>query len=99
VSELEGLAAEGYVITALGRDGTGTDGASNFVAVGTRAPGQTTARTIEAVDQSCGGTDAGSIDPTLQPMFDDGYALIGAVFHDATGDCTGEPAWLHIGER
>jgi hypothetical protein len=99
VSQLEGLAADGYVITALGRDGTGTYDASNFVAVGTRAPGQTAARTIKAVDQPCGGPDAGSLDAPVQPLFDDGYALIGAVFHDATSDCNGEPSWLFIGER
>ena len=101
VSQLEGLAADGYVITALGRDGTGTDGASNFVAVGTRAPGQTAARTIEAADPPCGG-DAGYHGPyaAVQPLFDAGYAMIGAVFTDSA-DCDGvsPDSWLFIGER
>jgi hypothetical protein len=102
VSQLEGLAANGYVVTAFGRDGTGTDGASNFVAVGTRAPGQTAARTIEAVNTVCGG-DAGYHGPNepVQPLFDDGYALVGTVYTGTTVDCDGvSPGpWLFIGER
>lgn len=102
VSQLQWLAADGYVITALGRDGTGTDGASNFVAVGTRAPGQTAARTIEAANTVCGG-DAGYRGPNepVQPLFDAGYALVGAVYTGAPVVCDGvTPAsWLFIGER
>jgi hypothetical protein len=102
VSQLGGLAAHGYVITALGRDGTGTDGASNFVAVGTRAPGQTAARTIEAANPVCGG-EAGYNGPNepVQPLFDGGYALVGAVYTGAPVVCDGvTPAsWLFIGER
>jgi hypothetical protein len=102
VSQLQELAADGYVITALGRDGTGTDGASNFVAVGTRAPGQTAARTIEAANTVCGG-DAGynGPDEPVQPLFDAGYALVGAVYTGAPVVCDGvTPAsWLFIGER
>ena len=101
VSQLEGLAAAGYVITALGRNGTGMDGASNFLAVGTRAPGQTAARAIEAADPPCGG-DAGYHGPyaAVQPLFDDGYALIGALFTNGA-DCDGvsPDSWLFIGER
>jgi hypothetical protein len=102
VSQLQGLAADGYVVTALGRDGNGTDGASNFVAVGTRAPGQTAARTVEAADPPCGG-DAGyhGPDAPVQAMFDDGYALIGAVYTATNVACDGVSpgSWLFIGER
>ena len=102
VSQLQGLAAGGYVITALGRDGTGTDGASNFVVVGTRAPGQTAAHTIEAANSVCGG-DGGYKGPNtpVQPLFDDGYALVGAAYTGTTVDCDGvSPGpWLFIGER
>jgi hypothetical protein len=102
VSQLDGLAADGYLIRALGRDGTGTDGASNFVAVGTRAPAQTAARTIEAASPVCGG-DAGYNGPNepVQPLFDAGYALIGIVYIGTPLVCDGvTPAsWLFIGER
>ncbi|HLK88572.1 MAG TPA: hypothetical protein VKZ18_01685 [Polyangia bacterium] len=101
VSQLQGLAADGYVITAFGRDGAGTDGASTFVAVGARAPGQTAARTIMAAEPAACAPDAGGHGPDapVQPMFDQGYALIGAVY---TGtDCAGETPgpWMFIGER
>jgi hypothetical protein len=97
VSQLQGLAEDGYVITAFGRADAGTFAAGNFVAVGTRAPGQTSPRTLAAVDQLC---VAGSgEDLPVQSLFDEGYALIGAVDQDATGDCTGEPEFLYIGEQ
>jgi hypothetical protein len=98
VSQLESLAASGYVVTALGRDGQGIDGAGGFVAVGTRPAGQTTPRTIQSVDVPC---VAGVGDPraALQPLLEDGFALVGFVFHNASGDCTGAPTWLFIVER
>jgi hypothetical protein len=91
VAKLEPLAAGGYVITALGRDGTG-----GFVAVGTRPAGQATPRTLKIVDQPCvvGGAVEGVPE---QSFFDEGYALIGVVFH-GTG-CDGSPTWLFIGQR
>lgn len=97
VSQLQGLAEGGYVITAFGRADSGTFSAGNFVAVGTRPPGQTAPRTLAAVDQLC---VAGSgEDLPVQSLFDEGYALIGAVDEDEAGDCTGEPGFLYIGEQ
>jgi hypothetical protein len=102
VPQLQGLAADGYVITAFGRDGAGTDAMSSFVAVGNRAPGQTAARTLEGVYTVCGG-DAGYNGPNepVQPLFDDGYALVGVVYTGTDVDCDGvSPGpWLFIGER
>ena len=98
VAQLEGLAANGYVVTALGRGDSGVDGAGSIVAVGTRPAGQTAARTLKTVDQPC-LAGAGTPGVPEQSFFDDGYALVGVIFHDATGSCNGETAWLFIGER
>jgi hypothetical protein len=86
-----------YVVTALGRGDSGVDGAATFVAVGTRPAGQTAARSLKTVDQPCvvGATIPGVPE---QSFFDDGYALIGVIFH-GTGSCNGETSWLFIGER
>jgi hypothetical protein len=35
-AQLDTLAAGGYIVTAMGRDGTGVNGAGNFIAIGTR---------------------------------------------------------------
>src|SRR5262249_21605108 len=43
-AQLQAMATGGYIVTAIGRDGTGSDGAGNFIAVGTRVAGQTTPR-------------------------------------------------------
>ena len=96
VSKLQSLAAAGYVITALGRDGSGVDGAGGFVAIGTRPAGQTAARTVKAVDQPC-VVGAGSPTEPVQPLFDEGFAIVGMVFHGAA--CDGSPSWLFIGQR
>lgn len=97
VSGLEDLAANGYVVTALGRGDTRVDGAGSFVAVGTRAAGQTAARMLKTFDQPC-VVGAGIPGAAAQSFFDDGYALVGAVFH-GNGSCNGETAWLFIAER
>ena len=98
VSQLEDLAANGYVVTALGRGDSGIDGAGAFIAVGTRAAGQHAPRTLKTVDQTC-LVGAGTPGVPEQSFFDDGYALVGIIFHDPHGSCNGEPAWLYIGER
>jgi len=97
VSALQGLAASGYVITALGRDGTGVDGGGGFVAVGTRPTGQTAPRSLMAIDQPCvpGGADSSQ---STSSLFADGYAVVGSVFHGGA-DCDGALTWLLVGER
>jgi len=97
-AQLDAMAAGGYVVTALGRDGTGRDGAGNFVAVGTRVAGQTSPRAIKIVDVPCitgGGASTGT---ALEALLADGYALVGEIFHGA-GQCDGTPSWALIGER
>ena len=98
VAALTDLAATGYVVTALGRGDSGIDGAGTFIAVGTRPAGQTAARSLETVDQPC-VAGAGTPGVLEQSFFDDGYALVGVIFHDPSGSCNGETAWLFIGER
>jgi hypothetical protein len=98
VSKLTSLATLGYVITALGRDGSGIDGAGGFVAVGTRPAGKTAAHTLKSIDEACLTGSLATTQP-FQSLFDDGYAVVGVAFHDPTGKCTGEPAWLYIAER
>jgi hypothetical protein len=58
------LAAEGYIITALG--GTATDG---VILVGTRVQGDTTPRPILVVDTSQG--------ESANSLFEQGYAIVG----------------------
>jgi hypothetical protein len=96
-AELEAMAAAGYTVTALGRDGTGRDGAGNFIAVGTRVAGQTTPRTIEIIDIPCvvGSPMEGT---AIETLLADGNALVGEIFH-GNGNCDGSPAWALIGER
>jgi hypothetical protein len=65
------LGQGGYIITALG--GNGTDG---FVLVGTRVKGNTAARPVLA------GT-AGS--PEQQQIFTQGYAVVGYIFQSSAG--------------
>jgi len=86
------------VITALGRADGGVDGAGSYIAVGTRPAGQTTARALKTIDQTC-VAGAGTPGVPEQSFFDNGYALVGVIFHDHGGICNGETAWLYIGER
>ena len=99
-AQLNAMAAGGYIITALGRDGTGIDGAGNFIAVGTRVAGQSSPRAITIVDAPCitgaGGDPGGT---ALHAMLADGYALVGEIFHSTSGNCDGTPSWALIGER
>jgi len=96
-AQLATLASGGYVITAFGRDGTGSDGAGGFVAVGTRVAGQTSARSIKIIDQPCIVNDPSPGNP-VQMLFDDGYAIVGEIFHNPVA-CNGAPTWAFIGER
>jgi len=96
-AQLDAMAAGGYIVTALGRDGTGRDGAGNFIAVGTRVAGQTAPRTIKIVDAQC-VPGAGLFGTQLDTLLADGYALVGEIFH-GNGNCDGSPAWAMIGER
>jgi hypothetical protein len=95
-SQLTTLASGGYYITAIGRDGTGTEGAGGFIVVGTRIAGRTTARSIKVIDQPC-VVGAGTFQP-VQALFDENYAIVGEIFH-GTSDCNGAPTWAFIGER
>ena len=94
---LEPVASDGYFITAMGRDGTGTEGAGKFIVVGTRPAGQTTPRTVKVIDFPCvvGG---GGWTTAEQALLDEGYAIVGEIFH-GTGHCDGTPAWAFIAER
>jgi hypothetical protein len=96
-AQLEAMAAGGYIVTALGRDGTGTNGAGNFIAVGTRVTGQTTPRAIQIVEIPC-VPGAGDFGTPLDTLLKDGYALVGEIFH-GSGTCDGSPAWALIGQR
>jgi hypothetical protein len=97
VASLEPLASDGYFITALGRDGTGTEGEGKFIVVGTRPAGQTTPRTVKVIDEPCviGGGDFRSGEMGLLA---EGYAIVGEIFH-GSGACDGSPSWAFIGER
>ena len=95
--QLDAMAAGGYIVTALGRDGTGINGAGNFIAVGTRVAGQTTPRTIKIVEIPC-VPGAGDFGTPLDTLLADGFALVGEIFH-GTGACDGSPAWALIGQR
>jgi hypothetical protein len=97
-AQLEAMAAGGYIVTALGRDGTGVNGAGNFIAVGTRVAGQTTPRTIKIVEILC-VPGAGGFGASLDTLLTDGYALVGEIFHGGTNGCDGSPTWALIGER
>lgn len=98
-AQLEAMAAGGYIVTALGRDGTGINGAGNFIAVGTRVTGQTTPRPIKIVEIPC-VPGAGDFGTPLDTLLTDGYALVGEIFHGGTnGACDGSPTWALIGQR
>ena len=78
------LAADGYIITAMG--GTAADG---ILLVGTRVQGDTTPRPMLIVDLASGGNTA-----TLK---DQGYAVVGDLINlDSSGNLLAE-YW--IGER
>jgi hypothetical protein len=96
-AQLDAMAAGGYTVTALGRDGTGRYGAGNFIAVGTRVAGQTTPRTIKVVDVPC-VPGAGGLGTGLDTVLADGYALVGEIFH-GDASCDGSPSWALIGQR
>jgi hypothetical protein len=95
---LTALASGGYFITALGRDGTGVNGAGGFVLVGTRAPGATAERSIKLVDVTCMPGAMNDPPAEIQHLFDAGYALVGEIFH-GSGPCDGSPTWALIGEK
>ena len=98
-AQLEAMAAGGYIVTALGRDGTGINGAGNFIAVGTRVTGQTAPRTIKIVEIPC-VPGAGDFGTPLNTLLTDGYALVGEIFHGGTNSaCDGSPSWALIGQR
>jgi hypothetical protein len=97
VAALDPLASDGYFITALGRDGTGTEGGGKFIVVGTRPAGQTTPRTVKLLDFPC-VRGSGGWTTAEQMLLDEGYAIVGEIFH-GTGECDGTPAWAFIGER
>jgi hypothetical protein len=97
-THLTTLASGGYFITALGRDGTGIEGAGGFVIVGTRMAGAITERSIKIIDEPCVVGGAIGVEPPVQRLFDEGYALVGEIFHDA-GGCSGAPTWAFIGEK
>src|SRR5438874_6863242 len=95
---LTDLASEGYFITALGRDGAGRNGAGGYVVVGTRVAGQTAERSIKIMDAVCvvgGAGKPGSPEAAKQQLLDDGYALVGEIFH-GSGNCDGSATWAQI---
>ncbi len=98
-AQLDAMAAAGYIITAIGRDGTGREGAGNFIAVGTRAAGQTALRTIKTVDVPCIAGAGNTVGKALEDLLGAGYALVGDVAHSTSFVCDGSPTELLIGER
>jgi hypothetical protein len=67
------LAAQGYIITAIGQ----SDSTGNLFLVGTRVHGDTMARPFIA---AAGGMQS--------QMMQQGYAMVGVLFNLATGDYT-----------
>jgi hypothetical protein len=98
-AQLGAMAAAGYIITAIGRDGTGRDGAGSFIIVGTRAAGQMTPRTIKTVDVPCVAGGGNMVGKALEGLLGGGYALVGDIFHTVSFACDGSPTELLIGER
>ncbi len=97
-AQLDAMAASGYIVTALGRDGTVHADTGNFIVVGTRVAGQTSPRAIKLVDVPC-VVGAGELGVTaLETLLADGYALVGEIYH-GTGECNGSPSWAFIAER
>lgn len=70
------LASEGYFITAIGRDGTGTEGYGGYILVGTRAYGTATVRSAKVV-RSDRADD-------IRLLFSEGYAIVGYIFKPAS---------------
>ena len=95
--EIAAMARAGYIITAMGRDGTGREGAGNFIVVGTRIAGTADTRAVKILDIPCipGGGEL-----TAAPdLLNDGYAVVGQVFDPLSPDCDGSRSATFIGEK
>jgi hypothetical protein len=83
ISVAQQLAADGYIITAIG--GTAADG---LLLVGTRIQGDSEPRSILATNSVDGQSPS--------PLYEQGHAIVGFLIN---GSGTGLSAWDYIGER
>jgi hypothetical protein len=89
VATATNLAAQGYIITALGGDP-----ARSYVLVGTRTSGQTTPRPLAVATDSIVSPDHTS---PVTVLVSSGYAVVGGIFDSHTGDS--HAFNVYIGEK